>query len=378
MRSQDVKTVEKILMKGNEAIAEAAINARCRFFAGYPITPQNEIPEYLSERMNQVGGVFIQSESEISAINMVFGASAAGVRSMTSSSSPGISLKQEGISFLCGAQLPCVIVNVQRGGPGLGNISGSQADYFQAVKGGGHGDYKLLVYAPYNLQEMWDLTMHAFDRSDEYRNPAMIFVDGMLGQMMEPLYPTPYVEKNLPVKSWALTGCAGRRPNVIKSTGVPGRKPNVIKSLYMGDGELERQNLILQEKYKKMKEHDVMFEEIDTEDADVIVVAFGFAARVALSAVKLLKRDGYKIGLFRPITLFPFPSRELYRLADGKKKFLSVEMNAGQMVEDVRLSVNGRSEVFFYGRAGGIIMTTEEISEVIINCLNNKLTPHLF
>ncbi|MBF0473518.1 MAG: 3-methyl-2-oxobutanoate dehydrogenase subunit VorB [Nitrospirae bacterium] len=335
MTSKNVKTVEKILMKGNEAIAEAAINARCRFFAGYPITPQNEIPEYLSERMNQVGGVFIQSESEISAINMVFGASAAGVRSMTSSSSPGISLKQEGISFLCGAQLPCVIVNVQRGGPGLGNISGSQADYFQAVKGGGHGDYKLLVYAPYNVQEMWDLTMHAFDTSDKYRNPAMILVDGMLGQMMEPLSPTPYVVKNLPVKTWAITGCKDREPNVIRSTGCKDRKPNVIKSLYMGEGELERQNELLQEKYKKMKEVEVMYEEIDVEDADVIIVAFGFAARVALSAVRGLQRDGYKVGLFRPITLFPFPMRQIHRLAGGKRKFLSIEMNAGQRYSDL-------------------------------------------
>jgi 2-oxoglutarate ferredoxin oxidoreductase subunit alpha len=365
MISQEMKTVEKILMKGNEAIAEAAINARCRFFAGYPITPQNEIPEYLSERMNQVGGVFIQSESEISAINMVFGASAAGVRSMTSSSSPGISLKQEGISFLCGAQLPCLIVNVQRGGPGLGNISGSQADYFQAVKGGGHGDYKLLVFAPYNLQEMWDLTMLAFDKADEYRNPAMIFVDGMLGQMMEPLFPTPYVAKNLPAKTWALTGCAGRQPNV-------------VKSLFMGEGELERQNIILQEKYQKMKDLEVLYEEVDVEDADVVVVAFGFAARVALSAIRSLQRQGHKIGLFRPITLFPFPSRQIHRLADGKRKFISIEMNAGQMVEDVRLAVNGRSEVYFYGRPGGAIMTSDEISEVIIKCHENKLQQHLF
>jgi 2-oxoglutarate ferredoxin oxidoreductase subunit alpha len=365
MTSKNVNTVEKILMKGNEAIAEAAINARCRFFAGYPITPQNEIPEYLSERMNQVGGVFIQSESEISAINMVFGASAAGVRSMTSSSSPGISLKQEGISFLCGAQLPCLIVNVQRGGPGLGNISGSQADYFQAVKGGGHGDYKLLVYAPYNVQEMWDLTMQAFDKSDEYRNPAMILVDGMLGQMMEPLFPTPYTKTKLPIKTWALTGCAGR-------------KPNVIKSLYMGEGELERQNQILQDKYKKMKDLEVMFEELDVEDADVIIVAFGFAARVALSAIRGLQRDGRKVGMLRPITLFPFPARQIHRLADGRRKFLSIEMNAGQMVEDVRLAVNGRSEVFFYGRPGGAIMTTDELSAVIIKCIENKLEPHLF
>ncbi|MCI4624592.1 MAG: hypothetical protein L3V56_01380 [Candidatus Magnetoovum sp. WYHC-5] len=232
--------MKKILMKGNEAIAEAAVTSECRFYAGYPITPQNEIPEYMSEHLSEVGGVFIQAESEIAAINMVYGASAAGVRAMTSSSSPGISLKQEGISFLAGAQLPAVIVNIQRGGPGLGNISGSQSDYFQTVKGGGHGDYRLLVYAPYNLQEMWDLTMLAFDKADEYRNPVMLLGDGILGQMMEPFYPTPYVRPKLPEKTWALNGCAGRTPNV-------------IKSLYMGDGELEQSNYQLKAKYDKMK-----------------------------------------------------------------------------------------------------------------------------
>ncbi|MEK7741438.1 MAG: 3-methyl-2-oxobutanoate dehydrogenase subunit beta, partial [Nitrospirota bacterium] len=235
---------KKIFMKGNEVIAEAAIQAGCRFYAGYPITPQNEIPEYMSWRMEDEGGVFIQAESELAAINMVYGASAAGARAMTSSSSPGISLMQETVSYLCGAELPSVLVNMQRGGPGLGNISGSQADYFQTVKGGGHGDYKLLVYAPYNLQELWDLTMLAFDKADEYRNPVMILGDGILGQMMEPFYQTPYIKPGLPEKTWALTGCGGRGPNV-------------IKSLYMGEGELEVRNSILQEKYRKMKEDEV-------------------------------------------------------------------------------------------------------------------------
>lgn len=343
---------EKLFMKGNEVVAEAAIQAGCRFYAGYPITPQNEIPEYMSCRMPEVGGVFIQAESELAAINMVYGASACGARAMTSSSSPGISLKQEGISYLAGAELPAVIVNMQRGGPGLGNISGSQADYFQAVKGGGHGDYRLLVYAPYNLQELWDLTLLAFDRADEYRNPVMILGDGMLGQMMEPFYPAPYVKPDLPEKTWALTGCQGRRPNV-------------IKSLYMGEGELEKKNNALQEKYRKMKDREVRFQASDVEDAELIVVAFGIAARVALSAIRRLRNEGLRVGLFRPITIFPFPERELYNLSNSRRRFLTIELNAGQMVEDVRLSVNGRSEVHFYGRPGGAIMTPEEVQERI-------------
>lgn len=343
---------EKLFMKGNEAIAEAAIRAECRFYAGYPITPQNEIPEYMSWRMPEVEGVFIQAESELAAINMVYGAAACGARAMTSSSSPGISLKQEGISYLAGSELPAVIVNMERGGPGLGNISGSQADYFQTVKGGGHGDYRLLVYAPYNLQELWDITMLSFDKADEYRNPAMILADGILGQMMEPFYPTPYEKPDLPEKTWALTGCKGR-------------EPNVLKSLYMGEGELEYRNGLLQEKYRKMKEREVKFEAIGTDDAELVVVAFGIAARIALSAVRKLRNDGLKVGLFRPITLFPFPERELGALAGDKRRFLTIELNAGQMVEDVRLSINGRSEVHFYGRPGGAILSPEEVQEKI-------------
>ncbi|MFZ6016190.1 MAG: 3-methyl-2-oxobutanoate dehydrogenase subunit VorB [Nitrospirota bacterium] len=343
---------EKLFLKGNEVIAEAAINAGCRFYAGYPITPQNEIPEYMSHRMEEVGGVFIQAESELAAINMVYGASAAGARAMTSSSSPGISLKQEGISYLAGAELPAVIVNIQRGGPGLGNISGSQADYFQAVKGGGHGDYKLLVYAPYNLQEMWDLTMLAFDKADEYRNPVIILGDGVIGQMMEPFFPTPYVKPDLPEKDWSLTGCKGR-------------EPRVIKSLYMGEGELERRNQIFQEKYLKMKEIETRCETVGVDDAELIIVAFGIAARIALSSVRRLRREGLKVGLFRPITLFPFPEKKLSVLAEESRRFITIEMNAGQMVEDVRLAINGKSEVSFYGRPGGAIFTPEEIYEKI-------------
>ncbi len=346
-------------MRGNEVIAEAAIQAGCRFYAGYPITPQNEIPEYMSWRMPEVDGVFIQAESELAAINMVYGASAAGMRAMTSSSSPGISLKQETISYLAGAELPALIVNIQRGGPGLGNISGSQADYFQAVKGGGHGDYKLLVYAPYNLQEMWDLTMLAFDKADEYRNPVMILGDGVIGQMMEPFYPKPYMRPELPEKDWVLDGCKGR-------------EPRVIKSLYMGEGELEMRNNILQKKYRMMKDKEVSFESYYTEDSEIIIVAFGIAARIALSSVRKLRREGFKVGLFRPITLFPFPEKELFMLSRESRRFITIEMNAGQMVEDVRLSVNGISEVLFYGKPGGTIITPEEVQEKILQLFNHQ------
>lgn len=342
--------MKRTLMKGNEAIAEAAIQAECRFYAGYPITPQNEIPEYMSRRMPEVGGTFIQAESETAAINMVFGASACGARSMTSSSGPGISLKQEGISFLAGAELPAVIVNMQRGGPGLGNISASQADYFQAVKGGGHGDYKQLVYAPYNVQELWELTMLAFDKADEYRTPVMLLGDAILGQMVEPCVPLPYSKPGLPEKTWALTGCKERRPNV-------------IKTLFMGEGELEQRNYRLQEKYRLMKKREVRFQAYNTDDAELIVIAFGIVARIAVSAIRKLRSEGRRIGLFRPITLFPFPEKAINGLAGNGRSFMTVELNAGQMVEDVRLAVNGKSEVLFYGRPGGAVITPEELYE---------------
>ncbi|NWF98079.1 MAG: 3-methyl-2-oxobutanoate dehydrogenase subunit VorB [Nitrospirae bacterium] len=349
----------RILMKGNEAIAEAAVRAGCRFYAGYPITPQNEIPEYLSWRMLEVGGVFIQAESELAAINMVYGASAAGIRAMTSSSSPGISLKQEAISFLAGAELPCVIVNMQRGGPGLGNISASQADYFQAVKGGGHGDYKIIVYAPYSVQELWDLTILAFDKADEYRTPVMILGDAIIGQMMEPFYPTDYKKPELPDKDWIIDGCEGRLPHV-------------IKTLYMGDGELEMMNNKLQKKYKNIKNKEVISEGHFIDDAELIVVAFGIAARIALSSVIKLRRKGIKVGLFRPVTLFPFPENELFLISDENKRFLVVEMNAGQMLEDVKLAINGRSEVLFYGRTGGMVVSPEEIDKKILSLIDLK------
>jgi len=348
VNTSEHKKVKKTIMRGNEAIAEAAIQAGCRFYAGYPITPQNEIPEYMSKRMPEVGGVFIQAESELAAINMVYGASAAGVRAMTSSSSPGISLKQEGLSYLAGAELPAVVVNMQRGGPGLGNISGSQQDYFQAVKGGGHGDYRLLVYAPFNLQEIWNLTMMAFDKADLYRNPVMILSDGVLGQMMEPFEPREYVMPELPPKDWVLDGCKGR-------------PPRVVKSLYLGEGVLESHVKKLFSKYELMKEKEVLSEGYYVDDAEVVIVAFGIAARVCLTAIRTLREGGKKVGLFRPITLFPFPEKEIRELAVAGKRILVVELNMGQMVEDVRLAVQGQTEVDFYGRTGGSIISPEEI-----------------
>ncbi|TAN43211.1 MAG: 3-methyl-2-oxobutanoate dehydrogenase subunit VorB [Nitrospirae bacterium] len=349
-----------LLMKGNEAIAEAAVQAGCRFYAGYPITPQNEIPEYMARRMPEVGGVFIQAESEIASINMVYGASAAGARAMTSSSSPGISLMQETISFLAIAELPAVIVNIQRGGPGLGNITASQADYFQAVKGGGHGDYKCIVYSPFNLQEMWDLTMRAFDKADEYRTPVILLGDGVIGQMMEPFLPTPYARPSkLPPKKWILDGCTGR-------------PPRVIKTLYMGPGALEAQNRALIEKYQFIRRNEVIVDSYFLQDADLVVVAYGIAARIALSAVREFRAQGKKIGLLRPVTLFPFPEKALARLAAKGRSFLVMEMNAGQMLEDVRLAVNGRSDVIFFGKPGGAVFTTEEVSGKIMTAYKRR------
>jgi 2-oxoglutarate ferredoxin oxidoreductase subunit alpha len=279
---------------------------------------------------------------------MVYGASAAGVRSMTSSSSPGISLKQEAISFLAAAELPAVIVNMQRGGPGLGNITASQSDYFQAVKGGGHGDYRCIVYSPYNLQEIWDLTFRAFDKADQYRTPVIILGDGVVGQMMEPFIRKPYRMPRLPKKDWVLDGADGR-------------SPRVIKSLFMGQGELEERNRLLQEKYSIIRRKEVLCEEYAADDARLIIIAFGIAARIALSAVKELRSEGRKIGLIRPVTLYPFPEMQIAAHATGRTRFMVIEMNAGQMVEDVRLAVNGRSEVLFYGRPGGAVFTPEEL-----------------
>jgi 2-oxoglutarate ferredoxin oxidoreductase subunit alpha len=346
----------KVLITGNEALAEAAVRAGCRRYFGYPITPQNEIPEYLSRRLPEVGGTFVQAESEIAAINMVYGAAAVGERAMTSSSSPGISLMQEALSFMAASELPAVIVNMQRGGPGLGNIGPSQADYFQAVKGGGHGDYKLLVYAPSNLQEIVDLTVRAFDKADEYRNPVMILGDGVLGQMMEPVE-LPDIEPKPVEKPWALTGAKGR----------PGR---VIRSLFMlpgEDGMLERHNYKLKAKYERMADHDVMCENLLTDDAETVVVAFGTSARIARTAENLARAEGIKAGLIRPITLFPFPEKIIAKTAERVERFLVVEMNTGQMVEDVRLAVNGKVPVSFFGRPGGAVLAVEEILGAIRN-----------
>ncbi len=344
----------KVLITGNEALAEAAVRAGCRHYFGYPITPQNEIPEYLSRRMPEVGGTFVQAESEIAAINMVFGASAVGERAMTSSSSPGISLMQETLSYMAASELPAVVVNVQRGGPGLGNISASQADYFQAVKGGGHGDYRLLVYAPASLQEIVDITVRAFDKADEYRNPVMILGDGILGQMMEPVE-LPDIQPAQPDKLWALTG-AKERPS------------RVIRSLFMlpgEDGMLERHNYKLKAKYDRMQEREVMYETVMVDDADLVLVAFGSAARIARSAVALVRAEGIKAGLIRPITLFPFPDKVIADAANHADRFLVVEMNLGQMVEDVRLAVNGRADVSFYGKPGGGLISVEDVVDAL-------------
>jgi 2-oxoglutarate ferredoxin oxidoreductase subunit alpha len=343
---------KKILMTGNEAIAEAAIQAGCKFYAGYPITPQNELTAYMAKRMPQEKRVFIQAESEISAINMVLGAAASGFRAMTSSSSPGISLKQEGISYLAGCELPAVIVNIMRGGPGLGNIAPAQSDYFQATKGGGHGDYHSIVLAPSTVQEAVDLTFLAFDLADRYRNPVIILGDGMLGQMMEPLIIKSQItnHKSQIKKPWVLTGCKGRAPNI-------------IRSLYLGEGILEKLNLKLQKKYKAIQQKEKRYESIFLQDAKIILVAYGTMARIAKALVNKLREEGKKIGLIRPITLWPFPTDIFKRTTDNGQRriFLVVEMSYGQMVEDVKIAVNGKCRIEFLGRAGGGIPTEEEI-----------------
>lgn len=349
----------KQLMKGNEAIGEAAIQAGCRYFFGYPITPQNEVPEYMSRRLPEVGGVFLQAESEVAAINMVYGAAGAGARVMTSSSSPGISLKQEGISYLAGSELPCLIVNIIRGGPGLGGIQPAQSDYFQATKGGGHGDYNLFVFAPASVQEMVDLIMESFDIADYYRNPVMVMGDGTLGQMMEPVEFKPPKKRDLPAKDWATTGCAGRAPNI-------------INSLSLVAENLEKHNWKLQEKYRQMKENEQRWELYKTDDAELVMVAYGTTARIVKSVVNKLREQGIKAGLLRPITVFPFPDKAFALLPDTVKAFLTVEMSAGQMVEDVRLAVNGKVPVHFYGRTGGIIPTPIEIADEALAILGGE------
>lgn len=333
----------KILMKGNEAIGAAAIKAGCKFFFGYPITPQNELPEYMSREMVKAGGVFLQAESEVSAINMVYGAAGCGARVMTSSSSPGIALKQEGISYIAGAQLPCVIVNVSRGGPGLGGIQPSQADYFQSTRGGGNGDYRLLVYAPATLQEAVDLVMEAFDAADYYRNPVMILADGMIGQMMEPIEFGENAKRELPEKNWVTTGTKGTR------------KPNIINSLSLDAAELERMNIHLHEKYKLMEEKEVRYELHNMDNAEIVIVAYGTTARIVKNAIDALKEEGINVGLIRPITLWPFPMKAFDFIPKTTKALLSVEMSMGQMIDDIKIAGNGRWPVHFYGRCDGMI-----------------------
>ena len=359
------RNMNKILLTGNEAIGEAAIQAGCDFYAGYPITPQNELTAYMAKRMIQESRIFIQAESELAAINMVLGAAAAGGRAMTSSSSPGISLKQEGISYLAGCELPAVIVNIMRGGPGLGNISASQSDYFQATKGGGHGDYRCIVLAPSSVQESFDLMQLSFVLADRYRNPVILLGDGMLGQMMEPVavHSSQFTvhRKNLSTvnsqpstKQWALGGCNNR-------------KPNVIKSLHLKDGGLEEFNRRLQRKYHKIQEKEQLWEDLFIDDARIILVAYGTMARIARSVVKQLRAKGKRVGFIRPISLWPFPEQIFKRLTAASRRlrkpkiFLVVEMSCGQMLEDVKLAVNCKSTVDFLGRAGGGMPTEQEI-----------------
>jgi 2-oxoglutarate ferredoxin oxidoreductase subunit alpha len=340
------------LMKGNVAICHGAVAARCDAFFGYPITPQNEIPEYMSSMMPESGGVFIQAESEVSAINMVYGAACAGKRAMTSSSSPGISLKQEGLSYIAACELPCVVVNVQRGGPGLGNTLPGQADYFQTVKGGGHGDYRLITLAPWSVQECYEFVPLAFDLADKYRNPAMILMDAIVGQMIEPVVLHGKFEMHDYPKTWATNGARGRAHNVINSLWID---PTVMEEL----------NLRMQAKYLEVQRHEVRAHDYRVEDADIVLIAYGSPARICKTVVDLARDEGMRVGMLRPVTLFPFPTQAAADLASNGKRFLVVEMSHGQMVEDVRLAVNGISEVAFYGRTGGAVPTPTEILNVV-------------
>ena len=345
--------MSRVLMRGNEAIAEAAIRSGLKCYFCYPITPQGELVEYMAKELPKRGGVFLQAESEVAAINMVYGAAAAGVRAMTSSSSPGISLKQEGISYIAMARLPCVIVNMMRGGPGLGNIAPAQGDYFQSTKGGGHGDYHLIVLAPSTVPEAAELVRLAFDLSDRYRVPAMILADGMIGQMMEPVeLPEPVDTKDIPERPWAVTGAKGR-PN------------NVITSFDLEPEGLKEMNLVLQETYREIERNEVRWEEVETEDAELLIVAYGTMGRIAKTVVRLARQEGIKVGLLRPITLWPFPYEPVRKLAERVRTVLTVELSAGQMWEDVRLAVEGRAETPFYGELGGVVPPPKRILEEV-------------
>ena len=339
---------ERVLMKGNEAIAEAAIRAGCRHYFGYPITPQTEIAAYMAKKMPKIGGVFLQAESEIASINMVYGAAAAGMRVMTSSSSPGISLKTEGLSYIAGSDVPALVVNVQRGGPGLGGIQPSQSDYFQATKGGGHGDYRMIVLAPASVQEMASLTMKGFELADKYLMTSMILADGTIGQMMEPISFEDAEVKQFD-KPWALTGTKGQR------------KHNIVNSLYLKADELEVKNIERYKRYAIVEENEPMWEEYMMEDADICVVAFGIASRVAKNAVVAARAEGIKVGLIRPITLWPFPKKALAAAAEKVKSFVCVELNMGQMIEDVKLYTQSKRPVSLCNRTGGMIPSPEEV-----------------
>jgi len=342
---------EKVLMKGNEAIGEAAIRAGCKAYFGYPITPQNELTAYMAKNMLDKKRTFIQAESEVSAINMVFGAASTGARAMTSSSSPGISLKQEGISYACGADLPIVVVNVARSGPGLGGISPSQGDYFQSTRGGGHGDYYHLVLAPKSVQEAADLTYEAFDLADKWRVPTMILADGIIGQMMESVSFSPARDlASLPKKPWA----AGHQADTH-------RPINHVSSINLVPEELEKMNRERYKRYEEIKKAEVRFEEVNVDKADLVFVAYGTSSRICLGALQMAKELGIELGLFRPISLWPFPEKRVAELAAKGKKFLCVEMSMGQMIEDVRLAANGKTDIHFYGRCGGVIPSEEEV-----------------
>ena len=340
---------EKVLMKGNEALAEAAIRAGCRYFFGYPITPQTEVAAYLAKHMRKAGGTFLQAESEVAAINMVLGAASTGKRVLTSSSSPGISLKSEGISYIAGCDVPAVIVNIQRGGPGLGGIQPSQSDYYQATRGLGHGDFQLIVLAPSTVQEMVSLTYEAFDMADIYRMPVMILGDGILGQMMEPVEFPETTGREIPEKTWAVTGTEGKRPK------------NIVNSLYLQPDELEQKNFERYERYAKIKATEQKAEKFMTDDADIVITAFGAAARIAKNAVIAARAEGIKVGIIRPITLWPFPVDAIKEAAKTCKAFLSVELNMGQMIDDVRLACECSRPVHLCNRTGGMIMKPDEV-----------------
>jgi 2-oxoglutarate ferredoxin oxidoreductase subunit alpha len=342
----------KVLMKGNEAIAEAAIRAGCDAYFGYPITPQTEVLEYMSRRMPELGRVFVQAESELAAINMVYGAACTGVRSMTTTSSPGYSLMQEGISYLTMSFVPCVIVNIMRGGPGLGNIQPAQGDYFQMTKGGGHGDYNLIVLAPATVQETVDLIIEAFDLADKYLQPVTVIADGMIGQIMEPVEFPKRGKVTRPEQPWALTGAKGR-------------EKNVITSLYLGAERLERENLKLQALIQRIRDSEVRYTEYMMAGAELVVVAYGTAGRIVQTAVKQARAEGLPVGLFRPISMFPFPAQRLAEIAGTVKRLLVVELSAGQMIEDVQLAVKGDVPITFYGKMGGIVPLPEDILDRI-------------